>query len=105
MKNWVEKDFFGWIKVKFTFFTVKKVAGRNFTKFKKPRLQKSANFMPSGTILKVVQKSLIYTFVMKYYSFFVGFYITFAFFNETYSGTFLFNMSTWWGMIGRHNSK
>ena len=26
---------------------------------------KSANFMPSGTILKVVQKSPIYIFVMK----------------------------------------
>ena len=31
----------------------------------KPLVQKSANFMPSGTILKVVQKSPIYIFVLK----------------------------------------
>ena len=31
----------------------------------KPLVQKSANFMPSDTILKVVQKIPIYIFVMK----------------------------------------
>ena len=31
----------------------------------KPIMQKSANFMPSDTILKVVQKVLLYIFVMK----------------------------------------
>ena len=31
----------------------------------KPLVQKSANFMPSGTISKVVQKSPILIFVMK----------------------------------------
>ena len=31
----------------------------------KSLVQKSANFMPSGTILKVVEKKPIYIFVMK----------------------------------------
>ena len=33
----------------------------------KPLVLKNANFMPSGTILKVLQKSLIYIFAMKYH--------------------------------------
>ena len=33
----------------------------------KPLMQKSAKFMPSGTILKATQKSPIYIFAMKYY--------------------------------------
>ena len=42
--------------------------GIKFTLFytrSKPLMQKSANVMSSGTILKVVQKSPIYIFVMK----------------------------------------
>ena len=42
--------------------------GIKFTPFyprDKPLVQKSAHFMSSGTILKVVQKSPIYIFVMK----------------------------------------
>ena len=39
--------------------------GIKFALFDKPLVQKSANFLPSGTILKVVKKSPIYIFVMK----------------------------------------
>ena len=52
-------------------------SGRNYIRWKQPLWSwkvsffegsiDSGNFMPSGTILKVVQKSPIYIFVMKYY--------------------------------------